>query len=210
MSSSTPFTQGNATVDDPSLHEYLLERMVPYIPSKVDYTPDLSALKPMPQVAFNRLSELQQDINSYADTLLSKQPRNKMVSSQQAKYSAAISSAMEEIVERSKAKWEEMATPLNDSTVASEGLEAHNALTSRAASNYFTLRALQAEHSKPPATTKNEHKAWATSVQRDREEAKKWEKDVEEWHVSRMANESIGVGSDGEASRQLDAGMFLL
>lgn len=205
MSSSTPFTQENATADEPSLHDYLLERMIPYIPSKVDYTPDLSALKPMPQVAFNCLSELQQDINSYADTLPSGQPRNKMVSSQQAKYSAAISSAMEEIVERSKAKWEEMATPLNDSTVASEGLEAHNALTSRAASNYFTLRALQTEHSKPPATTKNEHKAWATSVQRDREEAKKWERDVEEWHVSRMANESIGVGSDGEASRQLDA-----
>ncbi|OWZ59949.1 hypothetical protein C356_00511 [Cryptococcus neoformans c45] len=205
MSSSTPFAQGKATVESPSHHDYFLECMIPYIPSKVDYTPDLSALKPMPQVAFNCFSELQQDINSHAQRLLSEQPRNKMVPSQNVKYNTAISSAMKEIVDRSKAKWEEMATQMNDSTFASEDLEAHSALMSRAVSNYFTLSALYTEHNGPAATTKEGCKAWATSAQKDREEAKKWEKNVEEWHASRT-NESIDVSSDGkEASQQLDA-----
>lgn len=168
MSSSTPFAQGKATVESPSHHDYFLECMIPYIPSKVDYTPDLSALKPMPQVAFNCFSELQQDINSHAQRLLSKQPRNKMVPSQNAKYNTAISSAMKEIVDRSKAKWEEMATQMNDSTFASEDLEAHSALMSRAASNYFTLSALYTEHNGPTATTKEGRKAWATSAQKER------------------------------------------
>ncbi|WVQ87524.1 hypothetical protein IAS59_001249 [Cryptococcus gattii] len=185
-----------------SHQDHLLECTIPSIPSNVDYTPDLSALKPIPQVALNCLSALQQDIGSYADTLLSKQPRSKMVPSQKAKYDTAISSAMEEIVERSRTKWEEMTAQLNDSTVAPDGLD--SVLMSRAASNYFTLRALLARHNEPPATNKKESRASATSVQKDREEAKKWEKNVEEWHASRRTSETIDVSNDDKTSQQLD------
>ncbi|KIR42260.1 hypothetical protein I307_00737 [Cryptococcus deuterogattii 99/473] len=186
-----------------SIHQdHLLECTIPSIPSKVDYTPDLSALKPIPQVAFNCLSALQQDIDSYAETLLSKQPRSKMIPSQKVKYDTAISSAMEEIVERSRTKWEEMTGQLNDSTVVPEELEAHSALISRAVSNYFTLRALLTRHNGPPATNKKERRASATSVQKDREEAKKWEKNVEEWHASRRTSESIDVSNDDQTSQQ--------
>lgn len=208
MSSDDPFTQSHVT-DGCSHQDHLLEYTIPSIPSKVDYTPDLSALKPIPQVAFNCLSALQQDIDSYAETLLSKQPPSKMVPSQKVKYDTAISSAMEEIVERSRTKWEEMTGQLNDSSVAPEGLKAHSALISRAASNYFTLRALLTRHNEPPATNKKERRASATSVQKDREEAKKWEKNVEEWHASRRTSESIDVSNDDQTSQQLNKGVFL-
>lgn len=114
---------------------------------------------------------------------------------------------MEEIVERSRTKWEEMTAQLNDSTVAPDGLD--SVLMSRAASNYFTLRALLARHNEPPATNKKESRASATSVQKDREEAKKWEKNVEEWHASRRTSETIDVSNDDKTSQQLDKGVFL-
>lgn len=170
MSSDALFIQSHVT-DGCSHQDRLLECTIPSIPSKVDYAPDLSALKPIPQMAFNCLSALQQDIDSYAETLLSKQPRSKMVPSQKAKYDTAISSSIGEIVERSGTKWEEMTTQLNDLTVAPDGLD--NVLVSRAASNYFTLRALRARHNEPPAINKKESRASATSVQKDREKDKK-------------------------------------
>ncbi|XAO22460.1 hypothetical protein I312_101231 [Cryptococcus bacillisporus CA1280] len=91
---------------------------------------------------------------------------------------------------------------LNDSTVAPDGLD--SVLVSRAAPNYFTLRALLARHNEPPATNKKESRASATSVQKDREEAKKWEKNVVEWHASRRTSESIDVSNDDKTSQQLD------
>lgn len=100
-----------------------------------------------------------------------------------------------------------MTAQLNDSTVAPDGLD--SVLVSRAAPNYFTLRALLARHNEPPATNKKESRASATSVQKDREEAKKWEKNVVEWHASRRTSESIDVSNDDKTSQQLDKGVFL-